>query len=183
MGPETDAQKIQQLFGSIAGTYDKVNNMMTFGMVQSWRLKLVEWSGAKKGDHILDCTTGTGDLAIHFKKAVGPHGRVVGSDFCKEMLEYASQKAELLGHEIVFEWGDATNLKYKDNSFHISSMAYGIRNVNNPKKALSEMARVVKPHGYVMILETGRPRSPLLKAHIDFYFNYLVPYIGGWVFR
>lgn len=181
MNQGTDATQIQNLFGSIAPTYDKVNHIMTLGMAQSWRKKLVEWSGAQEGDHVLDCATGTGDLAIHFKKAVGLSGRVIGLDFCAEMLKQAPKKSERLQYEILFDQGDVTNLSYEENSFHIAGMAYGIRNVNDAKKALSEMARVVKPNGYIMILETGKLRSPFLRIPIDFYFNHFIPRIGGWI--
>lgn len=178
-GPQAD--DIQHLFGSIVPTYDRVNAIITLGMAQAWRKKLVKWSGAGEGNRILDCATGTGDLAIHFKRAVGSRGHVVGSDFCKEMLQYAWEKTKSLNHEVTFEWGDSTHLKYEDNSFDISSIAYGIRNVSDPQKALSEMARVVKPHGYVMVLETGDTWSPLLQAPMNLYFRYFVPFIGGWI--
>ena len=78
---------IKNLFGSIASTYDKTNGFITLGLVPIWRNKMIVLSGAKPGDSVLDCATGTGDLALLFKKQVGPSGKVIGSDFCKEMIE------------------------------------------------------------------------------------------------
>ena len=181
MNKKLKPKEVQNLFGSIAPTYDCVNHVITLGRISSWRQYMVQWSEAQEGQQVLDCATGTGDMAIEFKKVVGPQGYVVGSDFCPEMLQQAPKKAQNLGEKIHFEWGDVTCLKYEDNQFDISSMAYGIRNVEDSRKALSEMARVVKPHGHVMILETGKQRCAFLKIPIDLYFKYLVSPIGGWI--
>ena len=176
------AEDIQRIFGSIAQTYDKVNGVITFGMARWWRQKLVQWSEAHDGHRILDCATGTGDLALQFKQKVGPQGHVVGVDFCEEILAYAVKKAKQRKLTVDFQWGDVTQLSnYKNDSFDISSIAYGIRNVSDIKKALVEMARVVKPGGHVMILETGEQYFPILKPFIHFYFKHIVPPLGGWI--
>lgn len=174
-------EKIRTLFGSIAHGYDRANDVMTFGMARRWRQALVRWSGAQAGSRVLDCATGTGDLAIDFKRVVGPTGHVIGTDFCQEMLEHGPRRAEALGLDIGFELADATELPYEDNRFDVVSMAYGIRNVNDPIKALAEMARVCKPGGRVMILETGEGQLPLIKLAMSFYFQKVVPKLGGWV--
>lgn len=176
-----DPEFVKDLFGSIAGTYDRANDAITFGMARMWRKRIVAWSNARLGDNVLDCATGTGDLALSFKRAVGNEGRVVGSDFCPEMLELAPAKAKEAGLEVDFELGDVTDLKYEDNSFDITSIAYGIRNVSDPVKAIAEMARVTRPGGRVMILETGEARSPLVRTGIGLYFNHVVPRLGGLV--
>lgn len=178
-GPK--AEDIKSLFASVARGYDRANDAMTFGMAHLWRRKLVNWSGAKAGDKILDCATGTGDLALEFKETVGPTGSVMGTDFCAEMLELAPEKAKKAGLIVDFQVADAMNLPFEDSLFDISSISYGIRNVSDPAKALSEMARVVRPGGYVMILETGdNPDSPL-RGFFDFYFRQVVPRVGGLV--
>lgn len=184
-----DAQKssgpppefIKGLFDSISETYDTANDVITFGMARSWRKRLVRWSGAKEGYRVLDCATGTGDLAIEFKKAVGASGRVIGSDFSEGMLLRAPDKAKKAGVSVEFEIADATQLPYQDSQFDITSIAYGIRNVNDPLKALQEMARVTKPGGCVMILETGEIDTPVLRECIGIYFRHIVPRLGGWV--
>lgn len=179
LGP--DPEKIQNLFSSIAGGYDKANDLITFGLAHSWRRTLVKSSGARKGDRVLDCATGTGDLAIEFKKVVGSEGQVIGTDFCADMLKHAPAKAEKLGLEIQFSEADAMMLPFNESQFDIVSIAYGIRNVADPILALREMARVCKPGGRVMILETGDNHMPLIKSAMQFYFKNVVPRLGGWV--
>ncbi len=179
LGP--DPEKIQNLFGSIAGGYDKANNWITFGLAHSWRKALVRASGAKPGDQVLDCATGTGDLALEFKKTVGATGSVTGTDFCEEMLALAPAKAKALGLEVKFEKADAMRLPYPDRTFDVVSIAYGIRNVSDPVKALKEMARVCKPGGRVMVLETGDAQWPLIRKAVHFYFRKVVPRVGGWI--
>jgi len=175
------AEEIKSLFASVAHGYDKANDAMTFGLAHRWRRQLVKWSGAKAGDKVLDCATGTGDLAIEFKKKVDEQGSVIGTDFCAEMLERAPQKAEARGLNIDFQLADAMNLPFADNRFDIASIAYGIRNVADPQLAVSQMARVVKPGGSVMILETGDAPENGLKKAFEFYFKQVIPRVGGWV--
>ncbi|MGE0764431.1 MAG: bifunctional demethylmenaquinone methyltransferase/2-methoxy-6-polyprenyl-1,4-benzoquinol methylase UbiE [Bdellovibrionales bacterium] len=176
-----DPEKIQNLFSSIAGGYDRANDLITFGLARAWRKAVVAASGAKAGDHVLDCATGTGDLAIEFKKVVGANGKVIGTDFCADMLAYAPAKAVAQNLEVKFEQADAMNLPYADATFDVVSIAYGIRNVADPAKALREMARVCKPGGRVMVLETGDTQWPLMKHAMQFYFKKIVPRLGGWV--
>jgi len=176
-----DASQIQNLFGSIAETYDVANDVMTLGLARVWRKKLVRWSGVTTGSRVLDCATGTGDLALDFKRAVGTTGEVIGTDFCQEMLDKAPQKAQAANLDVQFAWADAMALPYADKSFDVVSIAYGIRNVSDVNKALSEMARVLKPGGRLMILETGEVQNPVLRAGIRFYFEKFVPRLGGWV--
>lgn len=171
---------IKNLFSEVAGTYDRANDVMTMGLARLWRRELVKMSFAGPGTRVIDCATGTGDLAIEFKKVVGP-GRVLGTDFCKEMLDFAPAKARALGLDIEFAVADAMNLGYPNESFDVASIAYGIRNVANPVQALSEMARVVKPGGVVMVLETGDVKTPVLKPLLKLYFKHMVPLLGGMI--
>lgn len=176
-----DPEYIKSLFSSISPGYDRANNFITFGMAHLWRKKLVKWSQAKAGDCVLDCATGTGDLALEFKKAVGSTGKVIGSDFCQDMLKVAPQKAKARNLDVQFEWGDATQLTYPDHSFDIVSIAYGIRNVSDPVLALKEMLRVCRPGGVLMVLETGDSQVPLIQSAFHFYFRNIVPRLGGLV--
>ena len=178
--PQPEPQFVKNLFGDISKTYDKANDWITFGMARQWRKSLVEWSDGAQKSQILDCATGTGDLAIDFKTAL-PSAHVIGSDFCEGMLEYAPQKAKAKKLDILFEVADVTQLPYADESFDIVSIAYGIRNVLDRQKAYSEMARVLKPGGRMMILETGEVNNPILKSMIQIYFKNVVPKIGGWI--
>jgi demethylmenaquinone methyltransferase / 2-methoxy-6-polyprenyl-1,4-benzoquinol methylase len=177
-GPPADF--VKNLFNSISGTYDRANDVMTFGMARAWRRELVKWSNVKEGSSVLDCATGTGDLAIKFKHAVGS-GRVVGADFSEGMLSLAPEKAREAGLDIEFKLADVMALPYASQSFDTTSIAYGIRNVSNVRLALTEMARVTKPGGNVMILETGENRMPIVRAAMGLYFKYVVPRLGGMI--
>lgn len=176
-----EAEKIRKMFSEVAANYDKANSVLSVGIHHLWRKKLVQYSGAKTGDSVLDCATGTGDLAIQFKKTVGTSGNVVGTDFCAEMLDFAPAKAQKQNLEIKFEVADVTQLQFQDYSFDISSISFGIRNVQEPLKGLSEMARVTKPGGKVMVLEFGQMQIPIVSSLYDFYSAKILPQIGGWV--
>lgn len=178
-GPQ--AERIQSMFGEIAGRYDLANTILSAGIHHLWRKSVVKWSGARAGQRVLDCATGTGDLAIEFKKAVGSSGDVIGTDFCKEMLAPAPAKAEKQGLAIHFEQADVTNLPFENASFDVSSISFGIRNVQDPVKGLSELARVVRPGGVVMVLEFGQPNIPGVQQAFDFYSRRVLPKIGGWI--
>jgi demethylmenaquinone methyltransferase/2-methoxy-6-polyprenyl-1,4-benzoquinol methylase len=173
--------EIKNLFGSISSTYDLANDVITLGMAQGWRKKLVQWSDVKKGGQVLDCASGTGDLALEFKKVVGPEGRVVSSDFCAEMLNIGKVKAQKEKLDIEFEIADAMQMSFPNNQFDVTTMAYGIRNVKDPFRAIVEMARVTKPNGKVLILETGEVTNPVLGPAIQVYFKHIVPRLGGLV--
>lgn len=172
---------IKSMFSQVASRYDAANNILSFGIHHLWRRKLVRLSGATAGMSILDCATGTGDLAIEFKKAVGPTGKVLGTDFCVEMLNFAPAKARSKNFQIEFEVGDVMSLKYLSESFDVSSISFGIRNVSNPVQGLTEMARVTKSGGKVMVLEFGQMQLPVVSAVYDYYSQNILPRIGGWV--
>lgn len=174
-------EKIRQMFSQVASGYDRANNILSAGIHHLWRKKLVSWSDARRGDQILDCATGTGDLAIEFKKTVGEQGQVIGTDFCKEMLEPAPAKAQSKNLQIQFETADVMNLPYPDNSFDVVSISFGIRNVADPAKALSEMARVAKPGGRVMVLEFGQVKAPVIGPLYNWYSEKVLPKVGGWI--
>lgn len=176
-GPE--AEKIRSMFGEIASGYDLANTVMSAGVHHLWRKTLVKWSGARTGQRILDCATGTGDLALEFKTVVGDSGEVVGTDFCAEMLSHAPSKAEKMGLRVRFEQADVTQLPYESASFDVASISFGIRNVNDPAKGLSELARVVRPGGAVMVLEFGQPAIPGFREAYNFYSRHVLPKIGG----
>ncbi|HEX8697429.1 MAG TPA: bifunctional demethylmenaquinone methyltransferase/2-methoxy-6-polyprenyl-1,4-benzoquinol methylase UbiE, partial [Myxococcaceae bacterium] len=170
--------EVRQMFSSIATRYDVTNEVLSFGIHRLWRRAAVRYSGAKPGDSVLDCATGTGDLALVFKRKVGDSGRVVGTDFCPEMLESAPSKAQKEGLKVEFQVADAMALPFADATFDVASIAFGIRNVDDPVKCLKEMARVVKPGGRVVVLEFGQPQGPF-GALFRFYSKTIMPAIGG----
>ncbi|HKK46161.1 MAG TPA: bifunctional demethylmenaquinone methyltransferase/2-methoxy-6-polyprenyl-1,4-benzoquinol methylase UbiE [Balneolaceae bacterium] len=174
------SEKVRNMFADIAEDYDRVNSILSFGVHHAWRSRTVQLSGVKEGDHVLDCATGTGDLALEFKEKAGSKGYVLGTDFCEEMIEHAPAKAAEQNLEVDFEVADAMNLPYDNNRFDIASIAFGIRNVDDPVKALKEMGRVVKPGGRVVVLEFGQPKG-LLKFPYNLYSQYIMPAVGGWI--
>jgi demethylmenaquinone methyltransferase / 2-methoxy-6-polyprenyl-1,4-benzoquinol methylase len=154
---------VHTMFSDIAPRYDVTNSVLSLGVHHLWRAATVRASRARVGSHVLDCATGTGDLALAFKKVVGDAGRVLGTDFNADMLSFAPAKAHARGLDVEFE---------------VASISFGIRNVDDPRTALSEMARVVKPGGRVVVLEFGQPRG-LMGLTYRFYSRHIIPLIGG----
>lgn len=179
MYKEPQANTIQKMFSEIAPSYDKANSILSLGIHHLWKKKVVAMSGAKPGDYILDCATGTGDLALLFKQSVGPSGSVTGTDFCAEILALAPEKAKTKNLDIHFEKADVTQLPYANKSFDVSCISFGIRNVDNLDKALIELARVAKSR--VMIMEFGQVTTPVLSSAYNFYSNSILPKLGGWI--
>lgn len=175
------AQTIQAMFSDIAGSYDKANSVLSLGIHHLWKQKVVRMTDLKLGDNVLDCATGTGDLALRYKKKVGPTGQVVGTDFCKAMLDEAPAKAKDQHLDVTFEIADVTALPYEDNRFQATSISFGIRNVNDRIKAYKEMARVTSSDGHVMVLEFGQIETPGIKQAYNFYSHKVLPFVGGLV--
>jgi demethylmenaquinone methyltransferase / 2-methoxy-6-polyprenyl-1,4-benzoquinol methylase len=167
-----DPQRIRSMFASISARYDRANQVLSAGVHHRWRRRAVRWAGVGAGDAVLDCATGTGDLAIAFQRS---GARVVATDFVPEMLAIARRKAP----DIEFRLADVTALPYDDGAFDVSAIAFGIRNVADPARGIAEMARVVRPGGRVMVLELGSPPNRLFRALYDAYRRHALPRVGG----
>lgn len=172
---------IQAMFGAIAGKYDLANTVLSMGIHHLWKRTLIRKSGAQPGNHILDCATGTGDLAFRFEAAIRGQGSVTGSDFCEPMLEVARTKGLQQGSKVSFVVADAMKLPFEDSRFDIASISFGIRNIKNTAQALSELGRVVRPGGRVLVLEFGQPKTKLMARLFGFYSNSVLPRLGGWI--
>ena len=170
--------EVREMFASIARRYDTANEVLSLGIHKGWKRAAVHLSGAAPGQRVLDCATGTGDLALEFKRTVGPRGEVIGTDFCAEMLERAPAKAAKAGLQVTFAVADVLALPYPDGQFDVASIGFGIRNVDDPLLCLREMARVVKPGGCVIVLEFGHPRGPF-GALFRAYSRGVLPVVGG----
>jgi demethylmenaquinone methyltransferase/2-methoxy-6-polyprenyl-1,4-benzoquinol methylase len=170
--PATDPARIKQMFGAIASRYDRANTILSGGIHHRWRRRAVRRSEVRKGDRVLDCATGTGDLALRFHKA---GAEVVGTDFTPEMIELARAKAP----QIRFELADAMALPFEKATFDIASIGFGIRNVADPAKALAEMARVIRPGGRVVVLEFGQPPNRIFATLYSAYRKHILPRLGG----
>jgi demethylmenaquinone methyltransferase/2-methoxy-6-polyprenyl-1,4-benzoquinol methylase len=178
---DKSSNTIQTMFTAVAPNYDKVNTILSLGIHHAWKKKLVDLSQLSPGQTVLDCATGTGDLAVRYKKAVGAAGAVTGVDFCRAMVDQAPAKASKQGLDIAFVWGDVCDLQFDDDTFDCTSIAFGIRNVADVDEALKQMARVTKPEGNVMILEFGQVETPVVKQLYNFYSTRVLPRIGGWI--
>lgn len=174
------SEAVHAMFSDIAAKYDRANAILSLGVHHQWRKLAVKASGAREGMTVLDCATGTGDLAIEFASIVQRPSSVVATDFNADMLSYAPAKAKAKGYDIQFEVADAMNLPYEDDRFDIASISFGIRNVDDPMTALKSMARVVKPGGKVVVLEFGQPKGVFGKLY-RWYSKHIIPLIGAMI--
>jgi len=173
------SEQVREMFSSIAPRYDVANRVLSAGVDVRWRRLAVQESGAAPGARVLDCATGTGDLALALRAAVEPGGTVVGMDFCAAMLEPAREKARRAGWpDVRFEVADVLALPYPAGAFDIATIAFGIRNVDDSVRCLQEMARVVRPGGRVLVLEFGQPRG-VWGALYRSYSRTVLPAVGG----
>jgi demethylmenaquinone methyltransferase/2-methoxy-6-polyprenyl-1,4-benzoquinol methylase len=167
-------EQVRAMFDRIARVYDRMNSVMTVGLDQRWRERAADLANLRPGDRALDVATGTGDLAIALKRRAGPDGEVIGSDFSEGMLELARAKAG----DVDFEWGNALELPYDDDSFDAATVGFGARNFSDLARGLQEMTRVVRPGGRVVVLEITTPERPPLSWFFRLWFDRLVPLLG-----
>lgn len=172
------SRQVVAMFARIAERYDRANTLITAGLHRQWRRRAVRESGAAEGMHVLDCATGTGDFALEFLRIVGSSGSVTAIDVCEPMLDVFRRKLAGPLPNLRIEYADMLDLPYDDTSFDVTSCGYGVRNADDPSRALAEMARVTKPGGRVVILETGVPRRFPMTMVYTLHTRLLVPLIG-----
>jgi demethylmenaquinone methyltransferase/2-methoxy-6-polyprenyl-1,4-benzoquinol methylase len=178
-GPGTLAEpQVQAMFDRIAGVYDRMNGVMTAGLHHHWRRRAVDLAALAPGDRALDVATGTGDMALELARRVGPGGTVVGADFSEGMLELARAKAGAFDASLRFEQANALALPYADGEFDAATVGFGARNFSDLRTGLSEMARVVRPGGRVVVLEITTPTRPPLSTFLEAWFDHIVPALG-----
>jgi demethylmenaquinone methyltransferase/2-methoxy-6-polyprenyl-1,4-benzoquinol methylase len=171
-----------EMFDRIAARYDFVNRVLSLGLDQRWRRRVVRSLNLGERPRVLDVATGTGDLAIEIARA-RPSATVIGLDPSSGMLGVARQKLEKRGlaDRVQLVVGDAQELPQQNCEVDAATIAFGIRNVPDRGKALRELARVVRPGGRVAVLELGEPRRGLLAAAARLHCHHVVPRLGGWL--
>ena len=168
------ASRVQKMFSAIAPSYDINNRVHSMWRDQAWRRAAVKMAELKPGDQVVDVACGTGDLSMAFADALDANGSVTGVDFTHEMLVVAEQK-NLANKPIAYMQGDAMNLPLPDACCDVVSIAFGIRNVAKPEKAMAEFYRILKPDGRLIVLEFSLPKNPLLLAGYNVYFKHIMP--------
>jgi demethylmenaquinone methyltransferase/2-methoxy-6-polyprenyl-1,4-benzoquinol methylase len=171
------------MFARIASGYDLGNTVLSLGLHHGWRRRMLRALNLKAGACLLDCATGTGDVALAAQRMYGGSISVSGCDFCPEMLAVARAKSREKQQPVEFSECDVTNLPYTDHEFDAATIAFGIRNVDDPAVGIREMARVVKPGGTVAVLEFGKPVTPLVSDAYQMYSDHLLPRLGSLVTR
>jgi demethylmenaquinone methyltransferase/2-methoxy-6-polyprenyl-1,4-benzoquinol methylase len=174
----TPASEIRDLFDRIAPVYDQLNNGLSLGQHRVWKRMAVKWSEPDAGDIGLDLCCGSGDLAQLLARQVGATGQVYGVDFSSALLAIADQRIKNQYPPLPIRWveANALDLPFEDNYFDAATMGYGLRNVTDIPRCLSELYRVLKPGAKAAILDFHRPKEPLMRAFQQWYLeNAVVP--------
>lgn len=183
-GQEAEAQvsmtRVRGIFSKIADKYGLFNALSSFGIYKIWLKRLVRTAEVAPTDEVLDLAAGTGDVTYALAAATPP-ARIACTDYTPAMLDVARRResSEGCGVPIEFEVVDAQDVPYADESFDVVTIAYGIRNIPDRAKALSEAYRVLKPGGRFACLEFSTPPNPVWRVLYHAYLNVMIPFIGG----
>lgn len=169
--------RVREMFAGIAKRYDLLNHVLSGNVDKRWRrivAKRVREKLSSSSSRILDVACGTGDLSLALFENTG--ARVVGTDFCRPMLEIAASKTS---DRIPLIEGDALDLPFRDGSFEAVTIAFGLRNLASVEGGLAELRRVLKPGGWVAVLEFSKPTNAMMRPLFGLYFNRVLPLMGG----
>ncbi len=177
--------RIRRMFGNIAPRYDLLNHLLSLNVDRYWRWRTTRLAPPPGDAPVLDVCTGTGDLALAYDRAAGHRVPVVGADFCLPMLLPARDKTRRRGAagRVRYVEADAQRLPFPDDTFGLTTVAFGLRNVTDTDRGLAEMVRVTRRGGRVAILEFSKPRHWLFGPLYRAYFRWLLPAIGQLVSR
>lgn len=172
--------QISKMFNSIAPYYDLLNRTLSLGIDISWRKRLIRSVNVNSPQYLLDMATGTADVAIMMAERIPSAEKIIGSDISVEMLAVGDKKIKKkkLSSIISLEEGDSENLRFEDNTFDAVTVAFGVRNFENPLKGLKEINRVLKPGGILSVLEFSKPVVFPFKQLYNFYFRNILPVVG-----
>ena len=171
------AARVRGVFDSVAPKYDLMNDLMSLGLHRAWKAYTVLVADVREGHKVLDIAGGTGDLALAFSKKVGKQGQVVHADINEAMLRTGRDRLLDAGVALPTLVCDAEKLPFASNHFDVVSVAFGLRNMTHKDTALSEMNRVLKPGGKLLVLEFSKVAKPLEKAY-DWYSFKVLPKLG-----
>ena len=173
------SEKVQGVFSSVASKYDVMNDVMSLGIHRVWKDAMMDWLAPIRGQALLDVAGGTGDISFRFLQRASDAKATV-LDLTEPMLAEGRKRAETAGISGQLEWvvGDAMALPFEDDSFDVYTISFGIRNVTDPQKALSEAYRVLKPGGRIMVLEFSHIPNNLLQWFYDKYSFNVIPRLG-----
>ncbi len=174
------AGKVAEVFDSVAGSYDVMNDLMSLGIHRMWKRFTIDLAALRPGERVLDVAAGTGDLALAAARCVGAQGRVIMSDYNGSMLRAGRDKLIDAGRlqGLDFVQADAEQLPFADQAFDCVTIGFGLRNVRDKQLALEAMNRVLKPGGRLLVLEFSTPRNPLLSRLYDGYSFGVLPRLG-----
>jgi demethylmenaquinone methyltransferase / 2-methoxy-6-polyprenyl-1,4-benzoquinol methylase len=172
------AGEVAKVFHSVAHKYDIMNDVMSAGLHRIWKAYTIHLAGVRSGMSVLDIAGGTGDLAGAFAKQVGPNGTVWHTDINPSMLGVGRDRMINAGHSLPTAVADGEKLPFKDNTFDVITVAFGLRNMTDKDAALKSMLRVLKPGGKLMVLEFSKIAAPLQKAY-DIYSFKVLPWLGS----
>lgn len=174
----TKKEQVATMFNNIANRYDFLNDLLSLGIHKKWRKKCVKILSKKQPKVILDVATGTADFAIECAK-LHPD-KIIGIDISEGMMLYGRQKLKekALDKLITLQYGDAETATLEDNSVDAIVVGFGVRNFENLEKGLTNMLRILKPSGQLIVLEFSYPRRFPIKQFYSFYFSYVTPLIG-----
>jgi demethylmenaquinone methyltransferase / 2-methoxy-6-polyprenyl-1,4-benzoquinol methylase len=178
MAEVSKKEVVREMFDDISPQYDFLNHFLSFGIDRQWRKKLVSLLANRKPAAVLDVATGTGDLAIAISR-LGPKN-IVGIDISEKMIEIGRKKITAGGLDqlITLQVADAEKMPFADNSFDAITVAFGVRNYEDLEGGLSEMRRVLRPGGMMLILEFSHPGSFPMKQLYTFYSRFIIPAAG-----
>lgn len=178
-GKTSKKEEVEEMFDNISHKYDFLNRLLSMGIDVQWRKNVVKKAKEVNPHSILDVATGTGDLAIALAQGI-PNAKITGFDLSAGMLNEGRKKVQdkHLEKQIEMIQGDAENMPFADNSFNVVTVAFGVRNFENLEKGLSELYRVLKPDGKLIILEFSKPEKAPMKQLYNFYFHNILPVIG-----
>ncbi len=182
----TTAQRrawIRDAFQSIAGRYDLLNTLLSGGVHFLWKRAAARAAALPAGGVAVDVCCGTGDLCFLMSRRLGPRGRIIGIDLAPEMLAVAQRRLRRGASDsaITLMCADAEVLPLDAASADVATFAFGLRNVDNPRRALHEVHRILRPGGHLVVLEFGRPSSWALRVLYDRYSRTIIPRVGGWL--